>query len=95
VALDSRHLLSALAAFSTVAGSTLAGYGIGFFGVDAEFFDGFVDYRPFDLAVDQQLIERAQRDEPRIDSEEIAQRGAPIAAAKTIHLLTMLGNTFR
>ncbi|MBA0087214.1 MAG: hypothetical protein HRJ53_19700 [Acidobacteria bacterium Pan2503] len=35
-----------------------AGYGVGFFGVDAELFYGFVDYGPFDLAVDQQLMQR-------------------------------------
>ena len=29
-------------------------------------------------------MEGGQRDEPRIDSEEIAQRGAPLAAAETI-----------
>ena len=57
---------------------------VGLLGVDAEFGDGFLDHRGLNLALAHQLVQRRQRDEPRIHFEEIAQGRAAFAAAEAI-----------
>src|SRR5688500_9744826 len=54
------------------------------FGFNSQVFDGLFHDCGFDLLVLHQRIERGQDDEAGIDLEEVAQRGARVAAAKAV-----------
>src|SRR5229473_1058085 len=58
--------------------------GVGFFGVDAQVFDGFVYDGGVDLAVLLEFVEGSQGDEAVVDLEEFAQGLAAFAAAKAV-----------
>lgn len=57
---------------------------IGLVGVDAEVFRSFVEDRALHLSVEEKLVERGERDEARIDLEEIAQGVAALAPAEAV-----------
>ena len=57
---------------------------IGLVGVDAEVFGSFVEDRALHLSVEEKLVERGERDEVRIDLEEIAQRETRVASPEPV-----------
>src|SRR5580658_5069115 len=57
---------------------------VGFGDVDLEVLDGFLHHGGLNLAFAQQLVQRGQRDESRVDLEEVAQRFAVLAAAESV-----------
>src|SRR5260370_42479656 len=59
-------------------------YGVGFFGVDAEVFDGFGNDTGLDFAVLLELVQGGKGDEAVVDLEEFAQGLAAFAAAEAV-----------
>ena len=57
---------------------------VGFFGIDAEVLDGFVEDFGLEFAVEVQLVQRGERDAARVDFEEGAQGLAAFAAAEAV-----------
>src|SRR5258706_612722 len=62
----------------------LRDYGVRLFWVDAQVFYGLAYYLGFDFAVLLEFVQGRQRDEARVDLEEVAQRLAAFAAAETV-----------
>src|SRR5687767_5432613 len=72
--------------FSTSSTDTirLRGRRIGLVRIDAEIRDGLLHDLGFDLPFLEQLGQRRDGDEPRVDFEELAQRGAVFAPAEAV-----------
>ena len=57
---------------------------IGLVSIDAKVLDGFVEDAALDFAIHKEFVQRGQRNEARVDFEEVAKSATALAAAEPI-----------